>query len=116
MDTVSAAAIHIVGLYVIVEEAAIAGLLDRMGRCQASLEQYLAAEMTHRQALSIRTKVLGPEHPNMLASMNNLAAALSGQGEYATAEAIHSLTLELSKSVLGKKHSNTLMSMNNIAI
>ncbi|KAJ4331909.1 hypothetical protein N0V87_008802 [Didymella glomerata] len=108
-------AIHLAGLSGIVDEAARAGLLDRVGRCQESLGQYSAAESTHRQSLSIRAKVLTPEHPTMLTSMSNLAQALSGQGKYAEAEEIHRKTLQLTEKVLGEEHPHTLASMSNLA-
>ncbi|KAK7177910.1 hypothetical protein PSPO01_16043 [Paraphaeosphaeria sporulosa] len=108
-------AIHVAGLHGIVDEAASAGLLDRVGKCQASLGQYSAAETTHRQALLVRANALGRKHPRTLASMNEVAATLSGQGKYAKAEDMHRETLELSKEVLGKKHPETLTSMNNLA-
>ncbi|KAF3032306.1 hypothetical protein E8E11_000233 [Didymella keratinophila] len=78
--------------------------------------QYLphAIYVVGLQALSIRTKVLGPEHPQTLTSMNHVAAALNGQGEHSTAEAIHSLTLERRRKVLGLEHPNILASMNNL--
>ncbi len=36
----------------------------------------------HQWALELREKVLGPEYPDTLASMNNLVVALDGQGKY----------------------------------
>ena len=104
-------AIYVAGTHGIVNEAASAGLLDRVGRCQASLGQYSAAETTHRQALLVRAQVLEPEHPDTLTSMNNVALALSGQGKYAKAEKMHRKTLELRKDMLGEKHPSTLTSM-----
>ncbi len=37
--------------------------------------QYQAAVQIHRQTLELRTKVLGPEHPDTLISRNSLASA-----------------------------------------
>ncbi|KAF1929490.1 HET-domain-containing protein, partial [Didymella exigua CBS 183.55] len=81
-------AIHVAAIHGIVDEAASAGLLDRVGRCQVSLGQYLAAETTHQRALSVRAKVLGLEHQHTLTSMNEVAEALDNQGKYAEAEKI----------------------------
>jgi tetratricopeptide (TPR) repeat protein len=108
-------AIHVAEMHGLIDEASSAGLLDRVGQCKASFGQYSAAEITHRQALSIRSKVLGPGHPDTLTSMNNIAAALDEQGKYAEAEKMHRKTLELRKEVLGAKHPDTLTSMNNVA-
>ena len=47
--------------------------------------------------------------------MNNLAAALSSQGNYEEAEQIHRQELALTEKVLGKEHPDILTSMNNLA-
>ena len=60
--------------------------------------------------------MLGKEHPDTLASMNNLALVLKSQGRYNEAEAMHWRALELKEAVLGKEHPDTLMSMNNLAV
>ena len=59
--------------------------------------------------------MLGKEHPDTLASMNNLAGVLRSQGNYNEAEQIHRQTLALKETVLGKEHPFTLTSMNNLA-
>jgi len=41
-----------------------------------------------QQTLELRRKVLGPEHPHTLTSMDRLALALSSQGNYVEAEQI----------------------------
>ena len=43
----------------------------------------------HRQVLASRESVLGKEHPETLASMNNLALVLGQQGKYKEAERMH---------------------------
>ena len=103
-------AIHVAGTHGIVDGVARAALLDRVGRCQASLGQYSAAEKTHQKALSIRDKILGPEDSDTLTSMNEVALALRRQGKYAEAEEMHREELRLSKEVLGEKHPRTLTS------
>ena len=55
----------------------IADVLSRQGK-------YEEAERMHRQALALRERVLGKEHPDTLTSMNNLASVLSRQGKYET--------------------------------
>jgi Tfp pilus assembly protein PilF len=43
----------------------------------------------HQQTLELKKKVLGPEHPDTLISMNNLGLVLSSQGRYEEAEAMN---------------------------
>src|SRR5438874_290452 len=62
----------------------------------------------HRQTLQLDRKLLGPEHPSTLGSMNNLASVQDKQGRYDEAEAMHRQTLELREKVLGPEHPSTL--------
>ncbi|KAJ4305590.1 hypothetical protein N0V90_001121 [Kalmusia sp. IMI 367209] len=77
---------------------------------------YVKAERLHRRVLQGRVRMLGHEHPDTLASMNNLASALDDQGKYGEAEVIARKTLALRKIVLGPKHLDTLQSMNLLAV
>jgi tetratricopeptide (TPR) repeat protein len=108
-------AIYIADLCNTLSERRGASLLDRIGRCQATLGQYATAEETYRRVLSLRRKNVGNEEASTLASMNEVGLALSNQGKYEEAEAIHRQTLALREKVLGKEHPGTLMSMNNLA-
>jgi tetratricopeptide (TPR) repeat protein len=58
---------------------------------------------------------LGPEHPDTLQSMHNLAWANYAEGRYAQAEALLSQTIEIRRRVLGSEHPKTLLSMRNLA-
>jgi Tetratricopeptide repeat len=59
--------------------------------------------------------ILGPEHPNTLTSMANLASTYGNQGRLAEAEKLEVQVLETRKSALGPEHPDTLVSMNNLA-
>jgi CHAT domain-containing protein len=50
--------------------------------------QFAEAEALFRQALALRRKLLGEEHPETAAAYQNLAFNLSAQGKYETAETI----------------------------
>ncbi|KAK5202667.1 hypothetical protein LTR41_011588 [Exophiala xenobiotica] len=69
----------------------------------------------HRETSQLKRKVLGEEHPETLTSMNNLAGALSSQGEYEEAEEMHRKTLQLSRKVLGDDHPSMMVSVHNLA-
>ncbi|KAK7177943.1 hypothetical protein PSPO01_16006 [Paraphaeosphaeria sporulosa] len=109
-------AIHVATLDSTLDETTRASLLDRVGRCQASLGQYSAAETTHRQVFSLREKTLGKEHISTLTSMNEVGVALDIQGKHDAAETMHRQTLATKDKVLGKEHLETLTSMNNLAL
>jgi len=57
--------------------------------------------------------VLGKEHSDTLARMNNLTTVLD-QGKYEVEE-IHQQALRLMETVLGKEHPSILTSMGNLA-
>jgi tetratricopeptide (TPR) repeat protein len=109
-------AIHAAKYEDTVNRTAVASLTHQVGLCQTSLGHYAAAEVSHRQALSLYMEVLGPDDPQTLMSMNNLALVLGRQGKYQEGEAIHRQTLAIFEKVLGHEHSHTLMSMNNLAL
>jgi tetratricopeptide (TPR) repeat protein len=107
---------YVAGLVDIIGGATSASLLERLGRCQESLGQYAPAETSHRKASSLRKEVLGPEHPDTLTSMSNLALVLGSQGKYEDAEAMNQQTLARREKVLGLEHLDTLTSMSNLAL
>ncbi|CUS15401.1 unnamed protein product, partial [Tuber aestivum] len=61
-------------------------------------------------------KVLGPDHPDTLESLNNLALVLRNQGKYGESEGMHRRAIEGFEKVLGPDHPNTLKSLNNLAM
>ena len=44
-------------------------------------------ERLHRQALELQQRVLGPEHPDTISSINNLAACIQDMGRWAGSDA-----------------------------
>ena len=59
---------------------------------------------------------LGPEHPDTLTSMNNLAVAYRDGREAGPGPAAFEEMLKLRKAKLGPDHPDTLTSMNNLAM
>ena len=66
------------------------------------------------ETLALRKAKLGPDHPDTLASMNNLATATPTWAGPRGPEAPEE-TLGLRKAKLGPDHPDTLTSMNNLA-
>ncbi len=60
-------------------------------------------------------RVLGPEHPDTLASRNNLAGAYESAGKLDLAIPLYEQTLADRERVLGSEHPDTLASRNNLA-
>ncbi|EHA26118.1 hypothetical protein ASPNIDRAFT_36453, partial [Aspergillus niger ATCC 1015] len=74
------------------------------------------AEELEVQVLELRKQVLGPEHPDTLASMSDLAWTYGNQGRWKEAEELQVQVLELRKQVLGPEHPGTLTSMSDLAM
>ena len=87
-----------------------------MGEVYDNLGLYPRAQPLLQQSLEIRQRVLGPERPETLESMNSLANNLWREGHYPEAEKLHRETLDIRRRVLGREDPDTLNSMNNLAI
>jgi hypothetical protein len=57
-----------------------------------------------REVLDTQRRMLGPEHPNALNTMGNLACSLSGQGRHAEAELMEREVLDIQRRMLGPEH------------
>lgn len=68
------------------------------------------------QLVDLQTKIQGPEHPETLKYMGDLAANLSVQGKQTEAGVILQQLCELKAKVLGADHADTLSSMHHYAM
>ncbi|MEE9129901.1 MAG: tetratricopeptide repeat protein [Phycisphaerales bacterium] len=93
-----------------------ASIRATLGDTYSQLGEYAAAEPHLERARLLQRRELGEEHPDTLASMNDLAVLYDEQGRYDEAEPLYVKTLEIKKRVLGEEHPHTLNSMNNLAI
>ncbi len=74
---------------------------------------YDAAMPLQASALETRRRVLGEEHPDTLASINDMGLLLQAQGKLLEAEPYIREALEKRRRVLGEEHPDTLESINN---
>ncbi|CAM9285208.1 unnamed protein product, partial [Ectocarpus sp. 13 AM-2016] len=77
--------------------------------------KYSEAEPLFKQTLAIYEKVLGPEHPDVALSLNNLAVFLEGQGKYSEAEPLFEQSLTMREKMLGPEHPHVAYSLSNQA-
>jgi tetratricopeptide (TPR) repeat protein len=89
--------------------------MNNLARAYEADGQLKKALDLHEQTLEKRKLILGPDHPQTLASMNNLAAAYHADGQLKKALDLHEKTLGKRKLTLGLDHPETLTSMNNLA-
>ena len=89
--------------------------LNNLAELYQDMGEYAKAEPLYQEALRIRQKVLGPEHPDTATSLNNLAVLYQDMGEYAKAEPLYQEALRIRQKVLGPEHPDTATSLNNLA-
>ena len=77
-------------------------------RYQADQGFHAAAEAEYRDVLAARLRVLGPDHPDTLATRHGIALEMGEQGDHAAAEAEHRDVLAAKLRVLGPDHPDTL--------
>jgi tetratricopeptide (TPR) repeat protein len=77
---------------------------------------YVEAISVAQQLLAIREKALGPDHPDVARSLNNLAVLYFHQGRYADAEPLYKRSLVIREKALGPDHPDVARSLNNLAV
>src|SRR6266566_410547 len=92
-----------------------ARLLEQTGDYLQGHVQYEQAEPLLQRALTIREKLLGPDHPDLATSLNNLAMLYRMQGKYAQAETLFQRALEIRQRTLGVNHPDVAQSCNALA-
>ncbi|MEH1905919.1 MAG: tetratricopeptide repeat protein, partial [Nostoc sp.] len=78
-------------------------------------ERYSDAEPLFIEALSMRKRLLGNEHPDVAISLNNLAKLYHLQGRYSDVEPLFIQALDICKQRLGVDHPLTVTVHENLA-
>jgi tetratricopeptide (TPR) repeat protein len=90
-------------------------VFDRASNYLYGRAAYSQAAPLLRDALAIREKALGPEHPDTASSLNNLASLLEAQGDLEGARPLFERALAIREKALGPEHPKTATSLNNLA-
>jgi non-specific serine/threonine protein kinase/serine/threonine-protein kinase len=69
---------------------------------------YAEAEKLQRETLEIQRRVLGPEHPDAIDSMESLAEILMAESHYPEAENLNREKLDIDRRVYGPENAYTL--------
>ena len=69
-----------------------------------------------QRALAILEKALGPDHPDVAASLNNLAGLYQDQRRYGDAEPLYKRSLAILEKAFGPDHPDVAESLNNLAL
>ncbi|MDK4471241.1 tetratricopeptide repeat protein, partial [Fusobacterium necrophorum] len=78
--------------------------------------RYTEAIGPAEQALAQAERTLGPENPEALISLNNLAVMYRALGRLDEAEPLYLRALATQERILGPGHPDTLLSLNNLAV
>ena len=78
--------------------------------------KYDRAVLVAEKALEVANANLGPAHPEVSTSLNNLAALYKSQGNYTMAEPLHQRALAIWEKALGLDHPDVATSLNNLAL
>uniref|UniRef100_UPI00036152ED tetratricopeptide repeat protein n=1 Tax=Thiofilum flexile TaxID=125627 RepID=UPI00036152ED len=96
-------------------EVQAARFLNWAGRGFDDGGQYQQAQPLLERSLAILEQALGKDHPDVAASLNNLASLYHSMGEYAKALPLYERSLAISEQALGKDHPEVATSLNNLA-
>src|SRR6266853_2314922 len=91
-----------------------AGMMQVMGEVYLNLGLFSRAKDLEQQSLDIRRRVLGPENPDTLATMDDLAGALEECGQYVEAAKMFREEIDIERRVLGPENPQTLNATNNL--
>lgn len=104
---------HIGSLDILTEAAGL--LLNQAGFYAHQRARYVLAEPLFQRSLSIREKVLGPEHPSTATSLNNLAGLYRTTGRLSKAEPLYARAVVIDTKVYGPDHPDVATDLNNLA-
>jgi tetratricopeptide (TPR) repeat protein/tRNA A-37 threonylcarbamoyl transferase component Bud32 len=93
-----------------------AAVRSTIGQTYHKLGKYAAAEPQLARALALREAALGPDHPDTLESVNDLALVYQAKGDYGTAEALFQRSLAGAEAALGPDHRDTLKYLSTLAL
>ncbi len=92
-----------------------ANLEDEIADLLFAQGKYSEAEKLYRRVIALRSRVLGPEHPDTLATRHRLIYALNEEEKHAAAETEARQVVQLRDKILGSEHPDTLLSRYNLA-
>ncbi len=96
--------------------AAQGRLENELGTLAYIAEEHTEAVGRYHKALALRRAALGPEHPEVAATLANVGNALYGLDRFDEAMAAHHEALQLREQTLGPDHIDLAASLNNIGV
>ncbi|MBW3543009.1 MAG: serine/threonine-protein kinase [Planctomycetes bacterium] len=97
------------------QPATEAAVRNAIGHAYITLGDYKNAESQLTAALAQRRRLLGDEHQDTLATLNNLSLSLSGQGRFAEGQKLQEQVVASLREQHGDEDLKTLNAINNLA-
>ena len=92
-----------------------ASALSLMGEVLFKMGKFEEGKRHFKRSLAIKQETLGPQHPSVATSYNNIASVLRDQGDLKKAKEYHERALAIQLQTLGRQHPSVATSYNNIA-
>jgi tetratricopeptide (TPR) repeat protein len=92
-----------------------AWVISRIAYWLIHTANYATALPLYERALSIGEKMLGPEHPFVAATLNNLAALCKSMGNYTKALHLYERARIINEKELGPEHPDVATTLHNLA-
>ncbi len=93
----------------------LAAILSNLGALYQTQGRYDQAEASFKQALRMREKLFGQDHPNVAQVLNNLAALNTERDRYVDALLLYQRALTIQRKALGNAHPDVGMTLHNLA-
>jgi tetratricopeptide (TPR) repeat protein len=97
-------------------ELTVAASLTNLAIVRRAQGDSAGALELQKEALAIREKALGPNHPDVAVNLNSLAALYGSRDDYASAEPLLQRALAIREQALGADDRYTGQSLNNLAL
>lgn len=91
-----------------------ARLCNELGWHLWDIAAYAEGQPYFEQAVTIRQRILGEDHPDTAHSLNSLGYLLRAQGKLAEAGPYFERALAIREKILGEEHSDTAVSLNDM--
>jgi len=93
----------------------LCAVLSSLAVIKSRVEGPAASVPIARESVEAYRVAAGPEHPDTLVAINNLAMLLTGAGAYEEAESLFLTTLEARQRTLGPEHSDVFITQGQLA-
>lgn len=89
---------------------------EQRARARADIRAFSETEDLYRRALAIQENALGPDHPALAATLNNLGALLDQRGRHEEAEVLQRRSLAILEKSVGLLHPDAASTLTTLAV